>query len=238
MKSIPTTIDSKTLAQLADPADTHAVRLIQRQVHNFSPYRINGKRYKYIFTHDSRIGAHVLDVPLSLWQGDVPKGTYRDNLSICHDIQGNRSITLPPIVCVLIPLKEGVVEFEKQAQQVDPMPAMLETLTGFLNDMDAPDEIMQAMAILSMPGVDAEARKAALESHIGSVKTALSGNSPEFSIQGADGVIPDIDPPEEKEPSSPPPASKQSVEEKKRKAIERARKSRERKKAERESALV
>lgn len=236
MKSIPTTIDSKTLAQLAEPSDTHAVRLILRQVHNFSPYRMGGKRYKYIFTHDSRIGAHVLDVPLSLWQGDVPKGAYRDNLSICHDLQGNRSTTLPPIVSVIIPLKEGVAEFEKQSneKQADPMPAMLETLTGVLRDMDAPDEIMQAMAILTMPGVDAEARQSALTAHIAAVRDSLAAPD-----EPQESQITDIDPPDEASPAIPPATTKQSVAEKKRKAIERAQKSRERKKqAELEASIV
>jgi hypothetical protein len=235
MKSIPTTIDSKTLAQLADPTDTHAVRLIQRQVHNFSPYRMSGKRYKYIFTHDSRIGAHVLDVPLSLWQGDVPKSTYRDNLSICHDIQGNRSTLLPPIVCVIIPLHEGVAEFEKQSNetQADPMPAMLETLTGFLRDMDAPDEIMQAMAILSMPGADAQARESALTAYVAGVRRSLA------TTDEPEPQITDIDPPEQEPAAKPRATAKQSVAEKKRKASERARKSRELKKqAELEAALV
>jgi hypothetical protein len=235
MKSIPTTIDSKTLAHLAEPTDTHAVRLILRQVHNFSPYRMGGKRYKYIFTHDSRIGAHVLDVPLSLWQGDVPKGAYRDNLSICHDLQGNRSGNLPPLVAVIIPLKEGVAEFIATTErgQADPMPAMLETLKGFLADMDAPDEIMQAMAILTMPGVDAEARKSALATHIAGVREAMATTD-----QPQEPVATDIDPPEEVEPPAKA-ARKQSDEEKKRKAIERARKSRERKKqAQLETALV
>lgn len=54
------------------------------------------------------------------------------------------------------------------------MPAMLETLTGFLRDMDAPDEIMQAMAILSMPGADAQARESALTAYVAGVRSSLA----------------------------------------------------------------
>jgi outer membrane biosynthesis protein TonB len=115
------------------------------------------------------------------------------------------------------------------------MPAMLETLTGFLRDMDAPDEIMQAMAILTMPGVDAAARKSALTAHIAGVRGAVAATE-----EPQEPVVTDIDPPEEEQPPAKPAAarSKQSVEEKKRKAIERAQKSRERKKAQLETALV
>ena len=138
-------------------------------------------------------------------------------------------------MCVIIPLQEGVAEFEKQSNetQTDPMPAMLGTLTGFLNDMDAPDEIMQAMAILTMPGVDAEARKSALTSHIAGVRQSISTpQEPEMQEHAG------IDPPEEEPAAKPRATAKQSTEEKKRKAIERAQKSRARKKAELEASIV
>lgn len=100
----PTEITQAILNELASPEETGATRILLLLVANSGPYRLSGQRRKYAFTRDNDIGAHVLDVPDSLWQHDLPAGPYRENTSICHDLQ-NPSGGKLPLVFLRVPWK-------------------------------------------------------------------------------------------------------------------------------------
>jgi hypothetical protein len=99
---LPTEITQATLNELASPAETGATRILLLLVANSGPYRLSGQRRRYVFTRDNEAGAHILDVPDSLWQHDLPTGAYRENTSICHDLQ-NPSGGKLPLVFLRVP---------------------------------------------------------------------------------------------------------------------------------------
>lgn len=170
--NFPTRITSKELAELADPSDTLAMRVILRRVNNLGQYTLSGKLRKYIFTYDARIRAHVLDVPLSCWIHSIPTGAYQDNQSIAHDIFAKRSPKDAPLIVIPIAINEGIVAFHEQPKPDEG--ALLFSLTAFLNEMTPPDEIQQAINIVTMQGVDEEARLSALNSHVAAVRDAMN----------------------------------------------------------------
>ena len=104
--NIPHLVDNKALADLASPTDALCVRVVLRRVQNNAPYRLHGKLRIYLATYDRDLCAHVLDVPLSVWMHGFPAtGAYRDNPSIAHDLQGNRSQGMSPLVFLVVPWK-------------------------------------------------------------------------------------------------------------------------------------
>lgn len=103
--NLPLEINQRVLNELASPADQFATRVLLLSVANGGPARLSGKRRKYTFVRDNEAGAHILDVPDSLWQHDLPKGPYRENLSICHDLQNVMGAKVP-LVFIRIPWKD------------------------------------------------------------------------------------------------------------------------------------
>lgn len=172
--NFPTRITSKELAELADPSDTLAMRVILRRVNNLGQYTLSGKLRKYIFTYDARIRAHVIDVPLSCWMHSIPTGAYQDNQSIAHDIFAKRSPKDAPLIVIPIAINEGIVAFHEQPKH-DANAILLAQFADFLNTMGPPDEIQQALNIVTMTGVDEEARLSALNSHVAAVCEAMNG---------------------------------------------------------------
>lgn len=108
--NIPRLVDNKILAALASPSDTLAVRVVVRRVSNLAPYRLHGKLRQYLAAYDRGLSAHCIDVPLSVWMADFPtSGAYRENSSIAHDLQGNRSQSMAPLVFLIVPFGNGAV---------------------------------------------------------------------------------------------------------------------------------
>jgi hypothetical protein len=92
--NLPNFLDRRTLASLAAPDETHAVRVIARKISSPVAYRHRGKARTYLFEKDGIIQAHVLDVPVSVWMRDVPGGPYRANASISEDLAPTMNVPL------------------------------------------------------------------------------------------------------------------------------------------------
>ena len=127
--TLPKLVDNKILASLASPSDAFAVRVIVRRVVNNAPYRIHGKIRHYLAAFDKALGAHCIDVPLSVWMDGIATGIYRDNLSVAHDLQGNRSQSMAPLVFLVIPWKQAAA----------PAVAVPDASAGYVLGIDAPE---------------------------------------------------------------------------------------------------
>ncbi|MEI6674454.1 MAG: hypothetical protein WCO57_04670 [Verrucomicrobiota bacterium] len=75
---IPKICNSINLAALASaapaPAETIKIRVILPGKPGKTPVHLTGSHRKYSFTHSAALAAHVLDVPLSVWNYGIPKG--------------------------------------------------------------------------------------------------------------------------------------------------------------------
>lgn len=172
--NIPTLLDNRTLATLAAPDETMAMRVIVRAVHNSKPYRIRGRLRHYQAEHDPVLNVHVLDVPVSLWMKDFPTGTYVQNPSIAHDIQGNRiGAGLSPLLFSIIPWPGAKPqESAAAAATAESNAAPLEAFRRLADVMGAPPVIMSSIDLLSS-GLPGDQVTAAIESTIGSVEEEL-----------------------------------------------------------------
>lgn len=127
--NLPNLLDNKALAKLAAPDETITVRVIIRQVFNNKPYRLRGRTRHYLADHDPKLNVHVLDVPASVWMKDFPTGTYKDNPSIAHDLQGNRmGAGMVPLLFCVIPWKGA--EETKTADKPAPDAGLAELLAA------------------------------------------------------------------------------------------------------------
>lgn len=143
---LPQTIDKRALAALA-PQDTHAVRVIVRRVVNQAPYRVRGKMHHYLFEWDFQLQAHILDVPQSAWMAEFPSsGPYRDNRSIAHDFQGNRSATMAPLVFLLVPWSGHVAGTEAAVTAGQATaPDFIGPIREMLVKLQAPEVVLHAL---------------------------------------------------------------------------------------------
>lgn len=172
--NIPTLLDNKTLATLAAPDETMAMRVIVRAVHNSKPYRIRGRLRHYQAEHDPVLNVHVLDVPVSLWMKDFPTGTYVQNPSIAHDIQGNRiGAGLSPLLFSVIPWPGAKPQKSAAAAATgESNAAPLEAFRRLADVMGAPPVIMSSIDLLSS-GMPGDQVTSAIESTIASVEEEL-----------------------------------------------------------------
>ena len=137
--NLPLEINQRVLNELASPADSTNIRVICTSAPNGSAYRLRGKRRQYVFERDNTVGAHVLDVPASLWQHDVPTGPYRENLSICHDIQTVIGVKVP-LVFMIIP-RSSTKSDETPAPTVGSLDAGT-VILGYFNHIEAPEHVV------------------------------------------------------------------------------------------------
>ncbi len=215
----PTLLDNRTLATLAAPDETMAVRVLVRSVHNSKPYRIRGRIRHYQAEHDPVLNVHVLDVPVSLWMKDFPTGTYVQNPSIAHDIQGNRiGAGMSPLLFSVIPWKDA--KASPAAAPAESNAAPLAAFRRLAAVMGAPPVILSSIDLLCS-GLPVEQVVAALESTIGNVEAELL-------------KVPEPDPLAAALTSTAPPAAAEPKP--KLSGAERARIHRAKKKAEKEAA--
>lgn len=106
MISIPNLVDNAWLEANASDSDEWAQRLVLRSVVNNADYKVSGRTRKYVFRHDPELGAHVLDVPASLYMAGMPTGRLVENGSIAYDLHSNRWIRFSPIIPLMIPWKK------------------------------------------------------------------------------------------------------------------------------------
>jgi hypothetical protein len=138
------------------------MRVICRGVANTGPHTMRGRARKYIALRDPKKEYHCFDVPLSLWQGKIPEGPYRDNGSICHDVQATRIVTKAPLIFMVVPWRgaKPAAAPMPQAEQATPILAFkkLAEATG------APPVIMQAVELLLSNLQPSEIETALMES--------------------------------------------------------------------------
>lgn len=144
---LPKFVTQEVLNQLAAPTDRVMVRVVLRRIGNTAPYTVWGKKRRYVFRRDPELGAHVLDVPMSVWMWGFPDGPYRDNLSIAHDLQGNRAAVKAPLVFLVI--ESGAVADAEAPQAGEASHESLLAFRELLVAMEAPELVLQAFDTLS-----------------------------------------------------------------------------------------
>jgi len=88
-KPLPTIINAAAMREHASEGETHAIRIILLNSVGATLYTLRGRgrrKGKYILEKSGASGRHQLDVPVSVWNRDLPKGRYHDNPSIAHDL--------------------------------------------------------------------------------------------------------------------------------------------------------
>lgn len=219
---LPKLVTSSILAKLAKPEDSIVIRVVLRRIANLSPYKLHGKIRHYLMEFNAKVGAHILDVPLSVWNNGMLPGTYRDNMSIAHDIQSTRSAHLAPIV--IFPVQVGTqgatLQPDQQADhQSEPENAYGKSFVAFkriLEALEAPPEAMEAFEVLLMDGVDDDARSKAIQS--------IAAN-----------IVP-IDEDDQQPPQEPQTPEIDLLEAKRKANAEKVRRHREKKRAEKAAA--
>lgn len=226
--NLPPLITSAALRSMARPDETHAMRVIVRSVQNSRPYRLRGKRYHYLAERDPGSNVHCLDIPASVWMNGFPQGTYRDNPSLAHDLQGNRAaVGMSPLLFGIVPWVHGDTPLvaptsTAPAQDLNLLEAF-DAFDALLADMDAPEIITSAFALLrsnTEPGQIAEA--------IGQVRAKLWEEIERKSAESLPAPPADPAPPAPAAEEPKPPLSN----------AQRQRLHRERKKAEKQAAKV
>lgn len=148
--TLPRTITAAELEKLAAPDETHAVRLIARRVAASVPYTLHGKSRRYVLAKDHTANAHILDIPVSVWMAGAPTGGYVDNLSISHDIQGNRFALKAPLILQVVPWK-GAKPTEKPGMPAAEKAQPLAALRDLAETFGAPPEILTAIDLVASP---------------------------------------------------------------------------------------
>jgi hypothetical protein len=133
---LPASLDRRNLAQFAAPNETHAVRVVLQKVANSAPYLVRGRLRRYIFERNPEVGAHCLDIPVSVWMANLPKGgSYRQNESIADDLRP--TIQLPFIIHV-VPWKGAKVSN-------DPPPSVWPAVHKILAFFNPPTVVEKAL---------------------------------------------------------------------------------------------
>lgn len=118
--TIPPLVSATVLRDLAPSDEKQAVRLVLAENRGSTQFRFRGITRTYIFTRDNLMGAHTLDVPLSIWMQDVPQDSYRQNHSIAHDVFGRN---LVPVIPLIVPWG-AAAEADKPAPEPVPPPPL------------------------------------------------------------------------------------------------------------------
>jgi len=144
---LPQIVTAAELAELAAPTDTVAMRVAIRRVSGSGPFRLRGKKQMYIAQFNQQCRMHVIDVPLSVWMADVPTGQYRDNPGIAHDLQGNRSPNLSPLLFFIVPYKAaGVVPISADSENPGTS-RILDALRTLAEALGAPPLLREAFEL-------------------------------------------------------------------------------------------
>lgn len=102
--NLPNIITAAAL-RVIPTADTHAVRVILLSSASATQYTMRGigrRKGKYLLERDAATGKHILDIPVSLWNQEIPTGRYHDNNSIAHDLLAKPQ-PLMPFVTMIVP---------------------------------------------------------------------------------------------------------------------------------------
>jgi hypothetical protein len=163
--NLPTTISRQSLAKLALPDESHAVRVILKKVANNAPYLVRGKARRYLFERNPDAKAHCLDIPVSLWMQDVNVfHGYRPGTSIPVDLKP--TITLPFMIHV-VPWKGAASP--APAAQGSALAQIRRLLAGF----NPPPAVLAALDLADAGQVDA------LEAHVDKVLDLRANATPE-----------------------------------------------------------
>lgn len=179
---IPKIVTQETLDRLRDPDDRVTMRVVLRRVQSTSAYTVRGKSRRYVFRRDPRVGAHILDVPSRIWMQDSPAGQYRDNPSIAHDLQGNRTALKSPLVFLLLQEpQEATQDAGAAASGEEPRRAFRELLDA----AEAPEFIVKAFSLLSTPDISGES----VAETIREIVSSMDRDEPEKESPEADAEI-------------------------------------------------
>lgn len=102
--NIPNLITREVLSAMAAPDETHAVRVVLSKVTSSVPYKLRSKLRSYVFEKDREIGAHVLDVPVSVWMAGADDRARRGEGAICKDLQPSMNF---PLTVLVIPWRNA-----------------------------------------------------------------------------------------------------------------------------------
>ncbi|MCW1885507.1 hypothetical protein OKA04_12275 [Luteolibacter flavescens] len=175
--NLPQIVTAADLIRFAAPNETHAVRLVIRQINNPGIYTLRGLSRRYLATRDNEIGAHVIDVPVSVWMAGVPKGVYAKNTSIAQDVLGTRNALKTPLMILVVPWKHA-----QPPAQTSGTPSSLETFKRLAELTGAPEIIMSAISLLSS-GASTDEIEATLKGQIAAIEGELS-NQPATTQRG------------------------------------------------------
>lgn len=103
---LPPIISAQTIRAIAPQGDTHAVRIILLNSIGATTYTLRGqgaRKGKYMLEKSGESGRHQLDIPVSLWNLEMPSGRYHDNKSISHDLL-SRPNPLAPFALQIVPI--------------------------------------------------------------------------------------------------------------------------------------
>lgn len=105
---IPQLCTAADLAKLAQPDETHLVRIECNQVQNMQPFVMHGKgTRKFVLTRDTRANRHVIEIPASVWMADGE--------AVARDILGKpRTI---PLLILFKPINKPATEQPAPAPQ-------------------------------------------------------------------------------------------------------------------------
>jgi hypothetical protein len=151
--NLPNVISASVLRELADPAETQAVRVILLTSLSSTQATVRGSRRKYIMSFCGETGRHILDVPASLWERGIPLSRYSQNDSIAHDIQSKPNI-LFPIVTKIVPWGNAVVATAAATPPAtlqdagDDSATQYDLLKRYLREAQAPKKVMDAIDVL------------------------------------------------------------------------------------------
>lgn len=163
IRNLQKTVTNAMLAANAAPDETGMVRVLVRRVMNKAPYTLRGKLRSYRAEFNQQAGAHCVDVPLSLWQGGIDSGPYRDNNSVAHDIMAARASNMTPLVYLVLPWAgaEAVRPADLAAGIGTPsadrgeMETGFEVFKGMLVKMNAPIEVVEGLKLFREGHIDA-----------------------------------------------------------------------------------
>lgn len=142
---IPKSISKTSLREIADPSETHIVRVILHDVSNESRYVLRCRSRQYVFERHHTVGRHVLDVPLSLWMEGVNTGTkWKDNTSIPEDIRNSpRSVSIH-----ILPLSAQESTESGTGEVASDIESPFPQLKRLLAEFRAPDPVRECVQMV------------------------------------------------------------------------------------------
>jgi len=140
---IPSTISRSTLQELAQPGETHAVRIIVHNVNNPTSYRMRRRNREYRFERDGTVGKHILDVPLSVWMHGASVAPFRETFTIADDFRnadaGNYTVHVIALPGAAAPTPTADPQPPAEDSDIPEMLDLLETLILRMADKFDPE---------------------------------------------------------------------------------------------------